>query len=175
MKKHSSSEALVSKKAPESENDIYADLKADHKEIKALCTKIRSNREGDALHVVRDFSALKALVTAHARTEERVFYETLMQYTEGAEAHDDDLKHFLFEAYEEHHVADQLIQEISSLDPSDPRWMAKVSVLSEVLNHHIEEEESDLFKKAKKELVDAEAYTLAREFEDGKREMMEAN
>ena len=56
------------------------------------------------------------------------------------------------EAYEEHHVARMVLDECSGLDKEDERWNAKIKVMQEIVNHHLQEEEKNVFKLAKKEL-----------------------
>jgi hypothetical protein len=54
------------------------------------------------------------------------------------------------EAYEEHHVAQLVLQEFPKVDPEDERYEAKITVLSELIDHHVEEEEGEMFKSAQR-------------------------
>jgi hypothetical protein len=74
--------------------------------------------------------------------EETFFYPQLKK--------DERAKDIVLEAYEEHHVMDVLIEEISKLKPSDEAFQPKVKVLQENTEHHIEEEEGELFPKVRK-------------------------
>ena len=58
----------------------------------------------------------------------------------------------VLESYEEHHVADVLVMELSTMDPDDERFTAKTTVLIENVEHHIEEEEEDWFPKVREGL-----------------------
>ena len=58
-------------------------------------------------------------------------------------------KDIVLEAYEEHHVVDLLMSELEELDVSDETWGAKAIVMKENIEHHIEEEEGDMFKQAR--------------------------
>ena len=60
-----------------------------------------------------------------------------------------DLEDDVLESYEEHHVADVLVMELSAMKPSDERFTAKTTVLIENVRHHIEEEEQDWFPKVR--------------------------
>jgi hypothetical protein len=67
------------------------------------------------------------------------------------------------EAFEEHGVVEKLVADIEACDPTEERWLAKVIVLKEMVQHHVEEEEKELFKAAKKALTKEEARARADE------------
>jgi hemerythrin-like domain-containing protein len=56
------------------------------------------------------------------------------------------------EAFEEHHVVDLVLAELPKVDPEDERFQAKMTVLSELVEHHVEEEEEEMFPMAEKKL-----------------------
>ena len=64
------------------------------------------------------------------------------------------------EGYEEHHVVDEVMGEMLHLPVSDETWTAKFTVMKENLEHHIEEEERDMFEKARRALGDDELADL---------------
>jgi len=82
------------------------------------------------------------MLTLHEELEETFFYPQLRQ--------DTDTEDLVLESYEEHHVMDVLIEEIGQLEPSDETWHPKLKVLQETTEHHIDEEEGDLFSKVRK-------------------------
>ena len=84
---------------------------------------------------------LSAEIVAHERKEEKILYPALKRHPEARD--------IVLEGYQEHHVADVLVRELKQMDPTDERWGAKFKVLKESLEHHIEEEEGDMFKKAR--------------------------
>ena len=147
------------------ESDIYNVLKNDHREVKALLKEIEALEESTK----RDglFEKLKANLLAHSHAEDEVFYEPLKEKLE------DDV-YLVFEAKEEHKLVEQLLNELSeSLE--DDVWCAKFKVLKEMVEHHIEEEEEDLFKKAKKVISPEESEQMAQEMlEKEKAELDEA-
>jgi hypothetical protein len=77
----------------------------------------------------------------HELVEEKVLYPALKPHREARE--------IVLEGYQEHHVADVLVGELERLAPDDERWGAKFKVLKENIEHHIEEEEGDMFKTAR--------------------------
>ncbi len=80
-------------------------------------------------------------LVVHEQIEEKVLYPVLKSHAEA--------KDIVLEGYQEHHVADVLLKELQELPPSDERWGAKLKVLQESLQHHIQEEEGEMFKTAR--------------------------
>ena len=114
-------------------------LKDEHDEVKALFKKIDKAEGTEAAGLWAD---IKSRLTLHEELEETLFYPQLKE--------DDTTNEIVLEGYQEHHVMDLLIQEISALKPSAEEWHPKVTVLMENTEHHIEEEEGELFPKVRK-------------------------
>ena len=82
----------------------------------------------------------------HTKIEEEIFYPAVRELgTSKAEE-------MIDEAFEEHHVVDLVLAELPKVDPEDDRFEAKMTVLSELVHHHVEEEEGELFPMAEKKL-----------------------
>ena len=82
----------------------------------------------------------------HTKIEEEIFYPAVRELgTSKAEE-------MIDEAFEEHHVVDLVLAELPTVDPEDERFEAKMTVLSELVQHHVEEEEGELFPMAEKKL-----------------------
>jgi hemerythrin superfamily protein len=135
---------------------IYDELKKDHDQVKEMMTRIEEMSSRTSTSKVKLFEEMKAALTAHVRAEEKVFYDAIEREKS---AHDSAL-----EGYEEHHVADLLMREISRLAPSDEKWRAKFAVLKENVEHHVEEEEGEIWAKAREILNEAEAQQLGEAF-----------
>jgi len=73
-------------------------------------------------------------------------------------------------AFEEHHLVDVLVDEIRGMDAEDPAWTAKVHVLRESLEHHIEEEQEELFPKLREAFDDEEMAELGDEMAEARAE-----
>ncbi|MBA3938122.1 MAG: hemerythrin domain-containing protein [Planctomycetes bacterium] len=125
--------------------DIIALLKADHKEVKDLLTKLTADEEPSDCDAL--FAKLYASLQLHARFEEEEVYPLLKE--------DEETKDIALEAYEEHQQVKTLLEALNAMDDEDETCNAKMNVLSEDLLHHIKEEEGTLFPKLKK-AVDAE-------------------
>jgi hemerythrin superfamily protein len=129
--------------------DAIALLKADHRKVKELFrnyeaagTRAYQKKKSIADEICTEISL-------HSRLEEELFYPAVKAHT------DKDGQDLLAEAVEEHHVVATLIDELRALEPRDERFDAKLSVLMENIEHHIEEEEGELFPEAKEVLGDA--------------------
>lgn len=152
-------------------SNIFAELKSDHREIKSLCKKILDSASGDTASARQNFEKLRLKLTSHAKAEEAIFYAPLKQRAESDD--NDDLKDLVLEGYEEHHVADMLLKELHKLNPSDERWMAKMTVLSEALDHHIKEEEEDMFSDSREELNRSEIQSMGPVFVEKKADIVQ--
>ncbi|ACT51808.1 hemerythrin domain-containing protein [Methylovorus glucosotrophus] len=129
--------------------DVIEQLVDDHKNVKKLFkqySKLAEKEDIEGKTLVANQICLE--LTVHARVEEEIFYPAAR-----AAIHDDDL---LNEAVVEHSTAKSLIGQIQSMNPSDPMYDAKMTVLSEYIDHHVEEEETEMFPKVKKAKVDLE-------------------
>ena len=117
-------------------------LKKQHKEVKGLFKKIEKT---DGARERREL--MQQIVTAlegHTTIEEEMFYPAVRELeTKKAEE-------MVNEAFEEHHVVKLVLAELPNVDPADERFEAKMTVLSELIEHHAEEEEKEMFKLANK-------------------------
>ena len=116
--------------------DAIVLLKNDHKKVKGLFKKLK----GHDLSVVPDICTE---LTIHAEIEEKIFYPAIRPEVEDLDVD---------EAYEEHHVVKVLIEELEAMKPTDDRYEAKAIVLMEMVEHHVEEEEGELFPEVRESL-----------------------
>src|SRR3954452_17377380 len=98
------------------------------------------------------------MLTLHEEIEETFFYPRLKEKSTS-----EDL---VLESYQEHHVMDLLMGEISKLKPSDEEWEPKITVLQENTEHHIEEEEGELFPKVRKIWDTTKRTEVGRQMQD---------
>ena len=141
-------------------------LKADHNKVAGILEKIDATTERGVKTREELFTQLKTELDIHARIEETILYPTLEK---ADETHDITL-----EAYEEHKVVKTLLSELESLGKDKEEWTAKFAVLKENIEHHVEEEEGEMFTKARKVLSDAEAEDLGTRLEKAKGEQKAA-
>ena len=128
--------------------DATALLSKDHREVRALFKRYEKLSKADAGASERQALAQQIcqMLTVHTQIEEEIFYPALRD----AEVEED----LMDEAQIEHDSAKQLISQIQSGSPDDDMYDAKVTVLGEYVNHHVEEEEGEMFRKAQRAKVD---------------------
>jgi Hemerythrin HHE cation binding domain len=134
---------------PAEKMDAIALLKADHRKVEALFKKFEDTEDTEARKALADEICTE--LSVHATIEEEIFYPACR------EAVDDDLSD---EAYVEHDSAKVLIAELAGGDPEDEFYDAKMTVLSEQIEHHVKEEErpgEGFFAQAREGGVDMEA------------------
>src|SRR5687768_5473453 len=124
-------------------------LKADHEKVAQLFEQLES-ASGNAKLTV--FDQIRTELELHAHIEEKIFYPALEQ---PAETHE-----LTMEAYEEHEVVKRLLRELGRSRTANEEWEAKAKVLQENVEHHVEEEENELFSKASQVLEEEEIEEL---------------
>jgi hemerythrin superfamily protein len=134
-------------------------IKHDHEEIKKLFKQALDAAEGTERAAL--LHRIRAELVAHERMEEDVFYPALREASEKA-------RDIVLEGYEEHHVIDTILDELVELPEDAEQWSAKAKVLHENLEHHIEEEEGEMFKRARAALTKAELEDLGRRMRQAK-------
>ena len=144
--------------------DVLRLLEDEHDEAKAVFKRLEKAHGSEASRL---WDQLKSMLTLHEEMEETLFYPQLK-----AEKQTEDL---ILESYQEHHVMDVLIEEISQLDPADEAWHPKVLVLQENTEHHIKEEEGELFPKVRKIWNTAKREQVGRQMQEMKDRQQKAN
>jgi hemerythrin-like domain-containing protein len=116
-------------------------LERDHRVLESILKEGVDADEQSGADRKAILARLAHELTTHELMEEKVLYPALKSHSEARD--------IVLEGYQEHHVADLLMKELEKLPPSDERWGAKLQVLKENIEHHIEEEEGDMFKLAR--------------------------
>lgn len=146
------------------DQDAIAMLTADHKKVKQLFAKFDKLKEAGTDDEKSDVVAtICNELKIHTTIEEEIFYPAVRKAID-----DEDLMN---EALVEHAGAKDLIEQLEGVDPGDELYDAKVTVLGEQIDHHVREEEGDMFPKAKKAKVDTDA--LGAKMLNRKRELMD--
>ena len=127
--------------------DALSLLEADHREVKKMLAEGEKTTERAEKTRTELFDELKAAMVLHERIEEEIFYPALKEHPKA--------KDIVLEGFEEHHVVDEIMGELEQTDVTDETWAAKFKVMKENIEHHIEEEEGEMFKVARR-VFDAE-------------------
>jgi hemerythrin superfamily protein len=142
--------------------DAITLLKNDHRTVEKLFKEFE--KTGDRAVVTRGKLAQEIIreLSIHAAIEEQAFYPTVRDLVEGQED-------MTLESIEEHHVMKWLLSEIQGRDPVDERFLPKMTVLIELVRHHVEEEESELFPAVRAALGRKRLVEMGEALEKAKR------
>jgi hemerythrin superfamily protein len=119
-------------------------LKKQHRQVEKLFKQCENAKQSRQRRELMD--QIIEMLKMHTRIEEEIFYPSVRELGSG-KAED-----MIDEALEEHHVVDLVLAELPKVDPEDERFEAKITVLSELVDHHVEEEEGEMFPMAEKKL-----------------------
>ena len=144
--------------------NIYERIKDDHDKHRALLEKI-ADTSGDTEERRQYFKTLKTDVKSHANAEEQSLYAALIEKQKGQ----DKARHSIVE----HEEANDLFDELDDMDMSNPHWLQKFKELKHELEHHMEEEEEEVFVLAKQLIDDTAAEELTDKFNSRKGKEMD--
>ena len=125
--------------------DAIVMLKKDHKEIRNAFREFEKAGDGAYKTKGKLVDRIIELLTVHTYIENEVMYPRVRELVPA-------LKDDVLESYEEHHVADVLVMELSTMEPEDERFTAKTTVLIENVRHHMDEEENEWFPQVREAL-----------------------
>jgi hemerythrin superfamily protein len=118
-------------------------LTADHNRVRGLFARFQKAHENDATQTMGELAnKIFEELEVHTAIEEQIFYPAVHDLSQ-------QLAEVIDEGIQEHHVVDVLIEEARALKPGDAEWVAKVAVLIENVEHHAEEEETELFPQVR--------------------------
>jgi iron-sulfur cluster repair protein YtfE (RIC family) len=144
--------------------DAIALLIADHKKVKALFKEANELSNASYASRAKLFKEIDAELTLHTQVEETIFYPAFKAKTKAGSGERDEV----LEAYEEHAAAKELMHKLESLDPKDETYKAKLQLLSEMIEHHVKEEETEMFKEARVLLSEDELNALGEKIQAAK-------
>ena len=133
-------------------------LKQDHDLVKKLLAEGEETTERAEKTRTELFARLKSELEIHERIEEEVLYPQLRDHPKS--------KEIALEGYEEHHVVDTILGELEDTPVTDDTWGAKFTVAKENLEHHIEEEEGEMFRKARQIFSDDELEAMGQRMQE---------
>ena len=148
-RKGSRASARGSRRTNGSSRDAIALLKKDHREVESLFSQFEKARQSDRKQDIA--TRICEALRAHTTIEEEIFYPAFLEATQ-----EEDLHH---EAEIEHEGAKRLIADIEASGPDDDHYDARVTVLKEMIKHHVKEEEQPggMFAKARQSEMDLQA------------------
>lgn len=141
-------------------------LKEDHKKVSSLFEKLEPTTERAAKTREELFAKIKTELDAHSQIEETILYPVLKEI--------EKTRDITLEAIEEHRLVKQLLVELERMPKDTEQWTAKLTVLKENVEHHVEEEEGEMFKSARSALSKEEIEQLTTRIEAEKKKQMAA-
>ena len=140
-------------------------LKTDHDKMKELLSRGEETTERAEKGRTELFATIRRELTVHERIEEEIFYPALRDHPRARD--------IVLEGYEEHHVVDTILGEMEKVPVTDETWTAKFKVAKENIEHHIEEEEGEMFSAARKVFEKDELQELGARMAELKQAAME--
>lgn len=147
--------------------DAITLLTNDHDELKKHLEAGEETSEAAVRQRAEILDTVATLLRAHERIEEEIFYPALKEHP--------NAKDLVLEGYQEHHVVDLIVDELKDTVENDEIWGAKFKVLKENIEHHIEEEEGEMFPTARRVFTSEELDALGTRMEDLKNETLTAS
>lgn len=141
-------------------DDAVSDLMADHRKVEDLFKQFEAAGENNEKKA-RIFNQISRELKVHTTIEEEIFYPASRDFVEAD---------MVNEAEVEHQAAKDLIAQIEAMSPEDEYYDAKVKVLQEQIEHHVEEEETEYFPACRKSAMDLKA--IAGQLESRKAELL---
>ncbi len=135
--------------------NIYEALRESHDAQRELCASLLTS-EPDVNARKQLFKSLKVELEAHAAAEERFLYSPMLMEDAGLSIS----RH----ALAEHHEMEELMEELTTNDPTVQGWLTRAKALCDKVNHHLDEEEKVFFQLSGKILTDAQKTKLAKEY-----------
>jgi hemerythrin-like domain-containing protein len=146
--------------------DAIALLKADHEKVRGLLSQLEKSTERSADRRQSLLSRIEMEVKVHTTIEGEIFYPA---YRDAVRSKDD--RELYQEALEEHHVVDLVLPEIKGTNPASEVFGAKAKVLKELIEHHAEEEEKEMFKRARRVMDTAQLRELGQRMAQRKKQL----
>ena len=135
--------------------DVLQLIKADHRQVETLCSEIESTDEPRKLY--KSFNQLYNALNVHLEVKEQIFYPAIR--------HCQDIEGLVDTAQQQHEEAKQMLEELASLSPTSAEFKQKIGQLKQVIQHHVQQEENEVFAQVRGCMTSEEREQLGEEFE----------
>ena len=146
--------------------DALSMLEAEHDKMRKLLTQLEATTDRAVKTRQELFATIKGELTLHEVIEEEIFYPELKSHPRAED--------IVLEGYEEHHVVDTIMGELEQTPFDDETWAAKFTVMRENIEHHIDEEEGEMFRQARQAFDRDDLEALGQRMERRKRDLLAA-
>lgn len=141
-------------------SDIYTKLKDDHQSAISVFNRLAETTTTDATKRKALFEELRHSLKKHSEAEDRVFYAELLKH--------DATRSLIRDGQQEHQRVETLLDELDRMDQSNPQWSLRLQTLKGMVEHHVQQEEGEIFAKARTILSAQQAEDLGRQFTQAK-------
>ena len=152
--------------------DAITLLKADHSAVGDLLKRVQDLSESAHAQRRELFQQIDKALTVHSKIEETIFYPAFKQKAQSK--NDDEATQEVLEAYEEHANVKSMLQKLEGTDAADETYDAKLEVLSQLVKHHVHEEEQVMFKEAAEIMDESELERLGSSLAQAKEQLLSA-
>jgi hemerythrin superfamily protein len=150
------------KKTENSQRDALTVLRSDHDTVRKLLMDLRTAKSADRQTTLLE--RIEKEVKLHTHLEEEIFYPAFREH-----ARKNGDRQMYHEALEEHHAVDVILPEVKNAEPGSPQFAGRVKVLKEMIEHHANEEEKEMFPQARKLFSTRELRELGSQIVEEKR------
>ena len=140
--------------------ELFDLIKSDHKKVKATLEKLMKSSSSAKKSREQGLERLQEDLLPHMYAEEHLFYPLMMEEAD---------REMALEALEEHKAARMVLHELQAVAAGDEHWHPRLKLLTELLTHHIQEEESTIFDQAEQCIDSERAEELGKQFQDLKK------
>lgn len=141
-------------------------LKKDHRDVEALFKQVDALSDSASATRRKLFDQIAEALELHAEVEETILYPAVRD----AANRDKEARQDVYEAYEEHALVKELIAKLQDTEPKDEAYKARLTVLKELVQHHVKEEEKSFFPEARDLLGDEELDAIGDRIAEAKAE-----
>jgi len=146
--------------------DAISILKGDHNRVRQLLRRLEKTTDRATTQRKDLLSEIENEIKVHTTVEEQIFYPAFKKAVRSKSDQE-----MYFEAIEEHHVVDLVMPEIKSTDAASEQFGAKAKVLKDLIEHHAEEEETEMFPKARKVMSSDQLVELGKQIQSRKKDL----
>jgi hemerythrin-like domain-containing protein len=139
--------------------DILKLIEEDHKKTMKGLDELEETKERDTAARKKTWTMLEQDLRAHMKGEEEILYPALQE----------EIEDKILEAIEEHQLVKMASSVLDETPASDKRWLAKLKVIKENIEHHVEEEEDEIFEAAKEKISKDKLEEMGKRFEEVKK------
>ena len=137
--------------------NILSLIEVEHRQVEQL---FAAAEKADNTKMYKCFNQIYEALSLHTRAEELIFYPALREY--------EATKGYIALSEKEHEEAKVLLEEIKELKPTDSEFRTKISELKKAVQHHVEEEEGEIFTAIRKCMNEQQLAELGQEFQESK-------